>query len=349
MDNYKINVGYKYNDSFTENDFIEAVINNIRDDINGPSYIFDEMSLSKVFRINVPIFLSSGDSTINYSRMIGFDKIITTTKYKTTTYGSGVQNRTQSTSSKTVTDWKQDSGTITGSATSGIYHEEYMIYDEYITNHVMDKNNVSNLSSDELSQYYLTEDEINYLENDILEKVYRNNITNYGDHVKNEEYYGETRLYNITCTIVSLYAVEITLRDRTIHFIASSNGDIELKQFGDYPADDYENLFKFNKEISAQRREATKKPRALAKCSLLSSIVIFIVLLALGVKLDNIALKTISIIVLVLGLVLLMKFMADIKRISKPYYEQIQDNNMREFNEKQRIKEEGYHNYIRNN
>ena len=99
MEKYKLDEGYIYNDSYSEKDFYDAVLETIRNDSMAPSYIFDEMIISKVVRINVPLILTDGDSEIKYSRMIGFDKLETTTKTKTTTYGSGYQNKTHSTSS----------------------------------------------------------------------------------------------------------------------------------------------------------------------------------------------------------------------------------------------------------
>ena len=43
MKDYKINVGYLYNDSFTEKEFLNAVLKKINDDNSAPSYIFDEI------------------------------------------------------------------------------------------------------------------------------------------------------------------------------------------------------------------------------------------------------------------------------------------------------------------
>ena len=192
--------------------------------------------------------------------------------YKTTTYSNGYQNRTQSSSTRTVTDWKKDYGKLTGTASSGYFDEKYLIYDEYVTNHLMDKSNIRLLTIDELNEYPLTSEVVDFLKNDILNKVFANNITYPGQHVKNEEYYGETMLYNTSLTIVSLYAVTISTRDKSFTFIACSNGDIDLKMFGDYPADNYDNVINFNREITVQRKEATKTQRANAKYTIFSSI-----------------------------------------------------------------------------
>jgi hypothetical protein len=345
MKNYKINVGYLYNDSFSEKEFLDAVLKKINDDNSAPSYIFDEMEKSEVFRIEFPIFLCDGNAEIEYSRMIGFDKIETTTKYKTDAYG----NKTHSTTSRTITDWKMDSGVISGSASSGTILDEYKIYDEYITNHVMDKNNVRELTNEELDNYHLTDDNIEYLKNDILKKAFEANITYPANHVKNEEYYGTVSLFNTTVTIVSMYAMELQIRDKSLLFIAISNGDIEIKVFGEYPIDNYDEINNFNMAISKQRLEATKKPRALSKYTILLTLLLFILLLVLGISLDILALTIISIVILVLGLIITLKFRNDVKKISKPYYKQIYDNNIRVYNENEKAKQEGYQRYILKN
>ncbi len=349
MEEIKFNEGYLYNDSFSEQEFLEAVLKYIMDDGMAPSYIFDEMTRSQIYRINIPLIQAIGEAEIEYSRMIGYDRLETTTKYKTTTYSNGYQNKTQSTSIKTVTDWQKDFGTLTGSASSGTYDEKYKIYDEYVANHKMDKNNVSILSIDEVNKYAPTSDMIEFLKNDILNKVYASNITYPGNHVKNEEYDGTTTITNLSCTIVSLYALSISVRDKQLLFVASSNGDIEIKAFGEYPVDNYEESLKFNRKVTDERKEATKKPRTVAKYTILSSIALFILLLVLGLVFDLIALTIISIVILVAGLIIGIKFMIDVKNISKPYYQRIYEHNKKDYEEKQRNKEESYQRYVKDN
>ena len=84
----------------------------------------------------------------------------------------------------------------------------------------------------------------------------------------------------------------------------------------------------------------------LAKVSSLSSFAIFILLLILGLSLNILALTIISIFVLTIGLILGIKYLNDVKRISKPFYKKIYDNNHKIFKEHQRIKEEGYQSFI---
>lgn len=345
MENY--NEGYLYKDSYSEKEFLDAVFKYIKDDILSPTYIFDEMSCSEVFRINIPLILSDGKSEIEYSRMIGYDSYVTTTKYKTTTYSNGYQNKTQSSSTRTVTDWKKDYGTLTGTASSGYFDEKYLIYDEYVTNHLMDKSNIRLLTIDELNEYPLTSEVVDFLKNDILNKVFANNITYPGQHVKNEEYYGETTLYNTSLTIVSLYAVTISARDKSFTFIACSNGDIDLKMFGDYPADNYDNVINFNREITAQRKEATKTQRANAKYTIFSSIALFVLLLSLGIALDVLALTITSIVILTIGFIIGFRFIHEVKIISKPYYKQIYDYNIKDLNNRRIAKEESYDSFIK--
>lgn len=346
MENYKFNEGYLYKDSFTEKEFKDAVLKYIKDDYLSPSYIFDEMLISEVGRINIPLIQATGEAEIEYSRMLGFDSYVTTTKYKTTTYSNGFQNKTKSSSTKTVTNWQNDSGTLNGTASSGTYDEKYKIYDEYVKDHIMDKNNIRLLTAEELSNCELTSNMIEFLENDILNKVFQNNITYPTNNVKNEEYDGRVKLNNICSTIVSLYSLGIKIRDKELYFIACSNGDIDIKVFGEYPSDNFDEELNFNREITAQRMEATKRPRAIAKYTFLSTIALFILFLVLGISLNVLALTIISFVILVIGLIIGIKYINDVKRISKPFYKQIYDHNHKVFKEHQRIKEEGYQSFI---
>ena len=346
MENYKLDEGYIYNDSFSEKDFYDAVIENIRNDFMAPSYIFDEIIIGKIGRINVPLILTDGDSEIEYSRMIGYDSLQTTTKYKTTTYSNGYQNRTQSTSTKTITNWQKDEGIIRGTAKSGTYDEQYKIYDEYITNHKMDRKNIRLMPEDEMLKHSLKPETVEFLKNDIMNKVFANNITYPGNHVKNEEYYGNTTLYNTSCTIVSLYSLAIKVRDRELLFVACTNGEIELKLFGDYPADDFDEVLKFNREITDQRLEATKTQRTLLKITVPSMIVLFILFLILGLSLGILALTIISFVVLLAGIVITIKFGIDLKKINKPYFQQIREFSDKDFEKKRNYKEESYQSFI---
>ena len=349
MENYKLDNGFIYNDSFTEKEFYDAVIKYIRNDSMAPSYIFDEMVIISVDRINVPLFLTDGKSDIEYTRMIGYDSLETTTKTKTTTYGNGFQNKTYSTSTRTITNWEKDSGTLSGTAKSGTYDDKYKIYDEYIKDHKMDKSNISQMPAEELNKYSLTPTEVEFLKNDIMTKVFENNITYPGHHVKNEEYYGETTLYNSSVTIVSMYSLTLKVRDKKLLFVAVSNGDIEIKVYGEYPCDNFEDMFAYNREVTKERLEATKKERLIVKLSILSGIALFILLLVLGLSLNILALTIISFVVLALGIGIAIKFGMDVKKISKPYYEKIKEHNKNDLEKKEKDKEQGYQNYIKKN
>ena len=349
MGNFRLENGFVYNDSFTEKEFYDAVIENIRQDFNAPSYIFDEMEISNIGRINVPLILTDGEANIEYSRVIGYDTYETTTKVKTTTYGNGWQNRSQSTSTRTITNWENDYGTLTGSAKSGTYDEQYKIYDEYIRDHKMDKSNMHQMSDDELIQYTVSPEMVEFMENDIITKVFTNYITYPGQHVKNEEYSGEVSFYNSAVTIVSMYSIGIRIRDKELYFVACTNGDIELKIFGEYPADNFDEVFKITSEIESRRLEATKKERRIVKLSILSSIALFILFLVLGLSLDVLALTIISFVVLAAGIVVAIIFGKKVKKISKPYKDEIREHNERDFAAKRNHKEESYQSFIRNN
>ena len=202
------------------------------------------------------------------------------------------------------------------------------------------------VEDDELNQYLLTPKMIEFLKNDILNKVFVNNITYPGNHVKNEEYSGDVSFYNSAVTIVSMYSIAIKVRDKDLLFVAITNGEIELKVFGDYPADNYDDVLAFNRKMGAQIREATKKPRAISKYTLLSSILLFILFLVLGLTLNILALTIISIVILVLGIGIFIKFSIDVKNISKPYRKQIYEYNQNDSNNKKNHKEESYQAFI---
>lgn len=349
MEKYDYNEGFLYKDSFSEKEFLKAVLKNINEDFDAPTYIFDEMEISDVKRINFPIILCDGKSEIEYSRQLGYERIETETITKTKTYGNGYQNKFHSTSSRTIIDWKNDFGKISGSASSGTILDEYKIYDEYITNHVMDKENIKKLSNEELKNYALSSSMIEYLENDILKKVYENNITYPTKEVKDEVYNGTTTLYNISCTIVSLYSLSITIRDKKINFIAASNGNIDIIKFGEYPSNDYDELFKFTKKVALERKKATKASRRNFKISLLLGLALFIIFLSLGIAFNALYMVIISIFMLILGLIIAIKFNIDTKTISKPYNKQIIDYNNRDLNNKKRNKDEAYQSFLRKN
>ena len=349
MGNFKLDNGFVYNDSFTEKDFYDAVIENIRTDYRAPSYIFDEVIMSKVGRINVPLILTDGKADIEYSRVIGYDTYETTTKYKTTTYSNGWQNRSQSSSTRTITNWQNDYGTLSGSAKSGTYDDQYKVYDEYIRDHKMDKSNIRSMSDEELNKYSVSPKMVEFMENDILTKVFENNITYPGQHVKNEEYSGEVTFYNSAVTIVSMYSLAIKIRDKELLFVACTNGDIELKLFGDYPADNFDEVFAITSEISDKRQEATKKERRIVKISILSGIALFILFLVLGLSLNILALTITSFVVLLIGIVLAIIFGVKVKTISKPYNEEIRQHNERDFENKRNHKEESYQSFINKN
>ena len=346
MNNYKIKEGYLYKDSFTEKDFLNSVINNIKNDNDAPSYIFNEMILSDVKRINVPLILTDGDAKIEYSRMIGINNIITTTKTTTKTYGNGYQNVSHNSYSNTVTNWQNDSGVIEGSSKSGYYYKEYIEYDDYIRDHIMDKNNIRALTIEELDKYSISLDVVEYMKKDILDKVYQENTTYPTNQVKDEKYNGDVILYNTTCTIVSLYSIDVTIRDKKIIFVASSNGDIDLKMFGEYPFDDYSKVFEFTKEISKERSIATKNQRLIKRLAILLSVPLFILLLVLGISLNILVLTIISFVVLILGIIIFIIKSKEIKKISKPYNKRIIEYRSRIYNDNNKNKEEGYNKFI---
>ena len=86
----------------------------------------------------------------------------------------------------------------------------------------------------------------------------------------------------------------------------------------------------------------------ISKLSLLFSILSFILFLILGITLDVIVLTIISFVILVLGIIISIKYMIDVKNISKPYYKKIADNNKMNFERMNQEKEASYQRFIKN-
>ncbi len=337
----KITYGYKYNDSFTEDEFKNEVFKFLLNSRLAPDYIFDEFEYSNVGRINIPLIIAEGKSEIEYSRMLGFDRYETTTKVKTTTYSNGFSNRTQSSSTRTITDWKKDEGVLEGTATAGYYDPKYELYNEYVANHVMDKNNICTLTADEIKNYEISDEVVHNLKNDILNNVFHNNITYPTNNVKNEEYYGTTTINNITCTIVSLYKMVISIRDKQLMFFACSNGEIEMKYFGEFPLDDdyIESMNKVS-EIITEKKKETKTPKLIYRLSFLFGIAIFVTFLVLGIQNNQTVLIILSFIPLIIGFVIGIKYYKVASKINKAYSNKViaynNDKDKQRFEKKER-------------
>ena len=75
-------------------------------------------------------------------------------------------------------------------------------------------------------------------------------------------------------------------------------------------------------------------------------IVLFILFLVLGLSLGILALTIISFVVLLAGIVVTIKFGIDLKKINKPYFQQIREFSDKDFEKKRNYKEESYQSFI---
>ena len=340
--------GIKYEDSITEDDYVNKILLYLKDEYLAPGYIFDELICEDVKRIEIPIVCATGHSEINYSRMIGTDKIETWTEVKTTKYSDGTSKKNYYNRSKTVTDWDPDSGMLVGEAVESAYDDKYKQFDDVITLENRE-NNTTILSDSELDSYEINPEMINDLKNRITNTVFYKNITYPGDHVKNETFSGTTKITELSCVILPIYVLNIKVRDELITFYACSNGQVDIKQVGHFPMqDDQEEANNAVYEIAKERNKVAFKPKTFMYLSYFLGIAFFLLFIILGSNFDIVALNIISFIVLLSGIVVGLIFSRKVKKITREYGTKINEyNNIRDAR-LQKQKDEGYERYIKN-
>ena len=78
----KFNTGYRYGDLYSKKEFYDKALIYLRDEFLCPPYIFDEATFSEVNKIDIPIITAEGSATINYTRLLGYDKQVAYTTKK---------------------------------------------------------------------------------------------------------------------------------------------------------------------------------------------------------------------------------------------------------------------------
>jgi len=341
-----IKSGYKYNPSITKDEFKDQVLLFLNIIDEAPSYIYDELELSPVNEIDVPILEATGHSEINYSRMIGNDKIETWTEVKITKYPDGSEHKENINHSKTVIDWDPDSGMLVGDATVSRYSTKFDDYDDAIS---LKRNNkdISNLDDDILDEIKIDDNLIKELKNEILNTVFRENISYPGDHVKNETYSGNTKINELNVVVLPLYELELTLRDKTITFYSSANSPVEIKRKGEFPPeDDEEENRKHIEELLNEKKNNLKKPKLIKYLSIISGIFFFILFLILGIEFSNTFLNVSSFVLLFIGIIISAIFNSKIKKIDLEYNTKIDDYNNDRKNRLRKLKTDNYKRYI---
>lgn len=339
--------GYKYDPSITKGEFVNQVLLMIKDNCLAPSYVFDEMKLGDVEVINVPIYSAEGHADINYSRTIGYDRLEQWTEYKITKYSDGTSKTEPKYKSRTVTDWHPDSGMLCGDSQTTYYEDKYNPLNPAIKRSLRDENNISPLTDDELDSYEVNPDIVNSMKNDIINDVFRNNISYPGNHVKDEYYSGNAKITKLSLILYPVYTLEIIVRDKTIYYYASPNGEIDIQMTGDYPSEnDVEEYFAKCREYGEERRALTKKPKLIRNLIFLATLAAFITCLVFGSKYDLLFLTIIGIVLFVGGLIPTIMFHSKVKKLNKIVSDKVIQFNKERNARLENEKNEGYNRFI---
>ena len=340
--------GIKYKDSITKNEYIDKILLYLKNEYLAPAYIFDEMELGTVNKIEVPIICATGHSEINYSRLIGNDRIETWTEVQTTKYSDGSTKKDYINHSRTITDWDPDSGMLVGEATAGAYDDKYLIYEDVISIENRERD-TEVLSDSELDSYEINQELIKELKNRITNKVFYNNISYPGDHVKNESYSGITKITELSCVVLPIYELELIIRDKQISFYSCSNEPVIIKRKGDFPIqDDQEEANNEVNKMATERDKVALKPRTFMYLSYIGGIVLFLLFIILGSTYNIVFLNYISFVVLVSGIISGFIFSRKVKKIIREFGTKITEYNNKRAERLQHLKDEGYERYINN-
>ena len=338
--------GYRYSDSYSKEEFFDGALKYLRDEYSCPPYIFDEAKFSDVNKIDIPIIKAIGIANINYSRLLGYDKQVAYTTKTTTKYSDGTRRNSYSTKYKTETDWVQDYGTISGSSNSTFVDPKFV---DFINSQKLDNSSIVPLENKELNSYRIDEEALNSLKQNILDNVYKDNITYPVNKVKKEQYAGDVEIENLSVTLVSIYAMDVTVRDKTFVLYACTNGSSKIYRLGDLPInDDQEDYNNRIYDIATKRDKITKLPRTIRLLTILILSASFIALLAIGINKNILALKIVSFIPIILEIVIVIILNKKIRKVVLEYGQQM--NNITSEREKlieeERI--EGYNRFINN-
>ncbi len=343
-----ITSGFRYNDSTSADEFKSKVLLFLKDDVSSPAYIFDEGVFGEVSKINIPIYRAKGHAAVEYSRQIGVDYTESWVETKTIKYSDGTRKVTSTPHTKTRTEWNYDSGLLEGDAFSQCYDEQYSPFAEYLSLDDKEKK-ITELTRDELDKIEIKPHIISYLKNNILENVFANNITYPGHHVKNEEHSGTVRLLDTFVIIISIYVMEIKIRDKEVYFYANTNGEFNMKIVGEFPNDDdLDEFFTESRKLAQARREELRKPKRFYHTSNLLGFLGFVLLLVLGLVFNIIVMSILSFVPIVVGFIVGFKSMKEARKIDKKHRQIAIKHTTERYNKHQNQKDEGYNRIINN-
>lgn len=321
MDRLHFQSGYRYSDSYSTEEFYDGVLLYLRDDEFCPPYIFDEAKFSNVSKIDIPLIKAKGTASINYSRILGYDKQVAYTIETKIKKPDGSIQRKYSNSYKTETEWVRDNGTINGVSEASFIDPKYK---DFINSLKLDETSLVKIDNKELNSFIIDDVVLESLKNNILENVYKNNITYPVNKIKNEEYSGDVDIENLSITIVSLYALEVNVRDSSFVLYASTNGSSTIYKLGNYPInDDQEDYNKKIYNISTERNKVTKLPRTIRLISVIFLTALFLTLLIIGISKNILALTIVSFIPLILEIVIVIILNKKIRKVVLEYGEKI--------------------------
>lgn len=334
--------GYRYDDTYTKDEFFNNALLYLRDAYLCPAYIFEESKFSPVTKIDIPIIRAKGSATIKYSRILGYDKRIAITEHKTTKYSDGTRKHQYNTHYETKTDWIPDNGMLYGDAEETFIDPKFV---EFINNQEFDDSKVSRMSESELNELKIDEEVLSNLKDRILEDVFNENITYPVDKVRDEEYSGNTKINDVSLTVVSIYSIEITVRESSFILFASTNGNPQIQRLGKLPLnDDQEDYNNQIYSIATERNSITKMPRLFRLLTLLIFTTAFIGLLAYGINEILLAAKIGAFAILIVEIIIVAILNSKIKKVTRYYGSIMSDiSDARD----ERIKNERYEAYER--
>lgn len=344
MDRLHFQSGYRYSDSYSMEEFFNKALIYLKDDEFCPPYIFDEAKFSNVSKIDIPIIKAKGIASINYSRILGYDKQVTYTIETKIKKPDGSTQRKYSNSFKTETKWVKDSGVINGVSEASFVDPKYI---DFINSLNLDETSLVKIDNKELNSFIIDDVVLEQLKNNILNNVYKDNITYPVNKIKKEEYSGEVEINNLSVTIISLYALEVNVRDSSFVLYASTNGSSTIYKLGNYPInDDQEDYNKRIYNISSERNSITKLPRTIRLLSVILLTALFLTLLIIGISKNILALTIVSFIPLILEIVIVIILNKKIRKVVLEYGEKINNitNERSKLINEERI--DGYNRYI---
>ena len=336
--------GYRYTESYSKEEFFSNALKYLKDEYLCPAYIFDEAKFSDISVIDIPIIKAEGIANINYSRLLGYDKKIAYTTKKTTKYSDGTRRNDYSTSYKIETEWVKDLGTINGISNSTFIDPKYV---DFINSQNLDSSSIIPLSTKELNSMHIDKAALNSLKQNILDNVYRDNITYPVNKIKREEYNGDVDILKLIVTLVPMYALDVTVRDKSFVLYACANGSSKIYRLGDLPInDDQEDFNNKINSISDKRDAITKWPRIFRLLTIIFSAILFITFLSLGINKNILALRLLSFIPIIIGIIIVIILNKRIRKVVLYYGEQMTNlyNEREEFIKEERL--EAYERFI---